>query len=457
MSPLLSSIKIIAQPAKKSEYELVQALTQQLPLTEVVSKRWFTYNEATGCWEDNDKDSYRHMALQIMSAGERTVTRAHRVLDHLEDTIRKKLDFHGFIKAEGFSTILINTKNKVLRVTAGNIEVLEHDFTYRFTRSLDVDYDPEAVNRLFLDTLVQVLDDSEDRDLLQLLWANAFIPDARYAVCGVLYGEAGAGKDTIMGPFMSLFGSPDKGLITNFSIAQICDPKSYALPQLQFAAVNVCTELNNTEVQDSSIFKTIVAGGSVPARAIYDKPFNMTTPCKLFGMSNNLPEFKGGTDAERRRMRYIRCNFKPTVIDVSLKERLNVAHPGTLNWILAGLQKLLAMGVQPMPFGGPASREVHDRFFANNDPLLGFVTKYCIFDKDAKTDKDHIRELFALYSEDNDISKEFAKSFFRALYKRFPNIQGKRVQTTYERHNMVLGLRLNQVALDDLKPVQPLA
>jgi P4 family phage/plasmid primase-like protien len=446
VTPLLSTITIERQPPQATEHQLVHALMEQLPPTEVVGKRWFSYNAATGCWEDSDKDAYRHLALQIIDPSRRQVSKAHKVLDHLEDLIRRKLDFSGFIRALDFTTILINTKNKVLKVTPDCVEVLDHDEDYRFTRSLEVDYDPTARHDLFLATLEATWDEPEDRLLYQLLWGNVFIPDARYESSPVLYGEAGAGKDTIMASPMAIFGPPERGLITNFSIAQICDPKSYSLPQLQFAAVNVCTELNSKEVEDSSIFKTIVSGGTLPARQIYDKPFNMTTPCKIFSLSNNMPEFRGGTDAERRRLRFLRCNHKPATVDVSLKERLRAIHPGTLNWMLEGLQLLLRMGVKTMPYGGVASREVHERFFANNDPLNGFITTYCIFDRAAQTPKEDLRKLFAIYAETNDISEGFTKSFFRSLYKRFPNLEPKRVGKDLNRTHVVCGIRLNDAA-----------
>lgn len=452
MTPLLSIITIKPQSAATREYELMRSLMEQLPPTEVVGKRWFSYNSATGCWEDNDKDNYRHLALRVIHPSQRRVSTAHRVLDHLEDMIHKKLNFSGFIRGENFHTVLINTKNKVLRVTPGKIEVLDHDMEFRFTRSLEVDYAPTAVHELFEEVRKQILPDPEDLELLQLLYANTFIPDARYEVSPVLYGEAGAGKDTIIAPLVAIFGPPERGLITNFSIAQICDPRSYALPQLQFAAINVCTELNSKEVEDSSIFKTIVSGGAVPARQIYDKPFSMTTPCKIFSLSNNMPEFRAGTDAERRRIRFIRCNFKPDKIDVSIKERLKVPHPGTLNWILQGLQKLLSMGVKPMPYGGVASQEVHARFFANNDPLNGFITTYCTFDRTSETAKEDLRNLFSLYAEVNDISEGYVKSFFRTLYKRYPNLMPRRAGSDGARVHVVTGIRINEVGVEQLKP-----
>lgn len=435
---------IKAQPAISTEHQLTQALLQQLPPTEVVGKRWFSYNSDTGCWEGNDKDTYRRLALAIMHPSRRRVSTAHRILDHLEDLSRTKLNFSGFIKAENFTTTLINTRNKVLRVTPTKIEELDHDMEFRFTHSLAVNYVPGAVWDLFEVARPLIFPDKLDQKLLQYLWANCFIPDARYQISGVLYGEAGSGKDTIMGPFCALFGAPDQGLITHFSLTQICDPKGYFLPLLQFAAVNVCTELNNKQVEDSSIFKTLVAGGALPVRPIYDKPFNMITPCKLLSLSNSIPEFNGGTDAERRRMRFLKCNFKPQQVDVSIKENLTHAHPGTLNWILEGLQELLRMGPAPMPLGGASSQEVHTRFFANNDPLNNFVTTYCTFDREAKCPKTDLAHAFHIYAQDNNMSEKLEGVFFRRLYNRFTNLEPRRVGADGARIQVVCGIRLNE-------------
>lgn len=452
---LLQSLAIPCAKGDATEFELMRHLEQHLPPTEVVGGKWFNYDKETGCWEVGTKDDYRRLALAVINPARRRVTTAHRVLDHLEDSIRKKLDFCGAIRARGLDTVLINTLNKVLIVTPTQIEVKPHDMEYRFTRALQVKYEPGAKHDLYDQVRAQILPNALDQHLLQLLFANVFIPDGRYEVAGVLYGEAGSGKDTLITPLVALFGNTDLGLVTNYSISQICDPRTYTLPRLQFASVNICSELNSKEVEDSSIFKLLVSGQPLPVRDIYDKPFNMITPCKVIFLTNGMPEFRGGTDAERRRMRFIRCEFKPDKVDVLLKEKLRPAHPGALNWLLAGLQELLAMGAASMPLGGPASQEVHERFFASNDPINAFVTTCCILDRTKECPKDDVRRAFATFAEDNDISDKFVKVFFSRLYKRFTSLKPKRSGTDGARVQVITGLCLSETGLQFAKSPPP--
>lgn len=446
-STLLSALRPDAFRAGATELDLVNYMTQQLPLTEVVGARWFSYNEPTGCWADGTKDDYRHIALACIAATQRRVATAHRVLDHFEDTARRKLNFSGAFKADGLDTILINTRNKVLRVTATSIDVLDHDPDFRFTRSLAIDYLPGEANDLFAAQLPLVLPDQLDQDLYQMLCANIFIPDARYEVFGVIYGEAGSGKDTIMAPILALFGSPEEGMVTTYSINQISDPKSYVLPTLQFAALNVCSELNSREVEDSSTLKMLVSGQPISARQIYDRPFSMTTACKCIFLTNNMPDFRFGTAAEGRRVRYIFTTFKPAKVDVLVKERLKAAHPGTLNWILDGLQKLLRMGPLPIPLGGAASQEVHARFTASNDPVKDFIDTYCVMSREVFCLKDDMKQAFTAYAEDNNVSKRLSDHIFKMIYKRFPNITPKRSGGAGARLQVIDGLKLNEVGL----------
>lgn len=445
---ILANLRPDPYRAGANEVELVNYLTQQLPPTEIVGARWFSYNDLTGCWEDGTKDKYRHLALQVIAPCNRTIAKARRVLDHFEDTARCKLNFSGAFKADGLDAVLINTRNKVLRVTPSAIEVMAHDKDFRFTRALEVEYVAGAINEPFMVQLPLTLPDAADRDLFQLLGGNIFIPDARYEVFGVIYGEAGSGKDTIMAPITALFGTTDRGLMTTFSINQISDPNSYVLPMLQFAAVNVCTELNSREVEDSSIFKQLVSGQSISTRMIYDKPFSMTTACKHIFLTNNMPDFRFGTAAEGRRVRYIFTTFKPEKVDVLIKERLKATHPGTLNWMLEGLQKLLRMGPQPMPFGGAASQAVHVRFNTSNDPVKDFISTYCIMRPEASVSKDDITRAFSAYADDNNLHKNLVNSIFKLIYKRFPNLTPSRVRVDDRRIRVISGLELNPKGLE---------
>jgi hypothetical protein len=49
-------------------------------------------------------------------------------------------------------------------------------------------------------------------------------------------------------------------------MSQICDPRSYHLPKLRYAAVNLGTELDVIAIDENANFKTIVSGEPIEAR-----------------------------------------------------------------------------------------------------------------------------------------------------------------------------------------------
>ena len=82
------------------------------------------------------------------------------------------------------------------------------------------------------------------------------------------------------------------------SLEELCKTSGYSLPTIRDKMLNLGTELNGTEIEESSNFKKLVSGEGMLARQIYCEPGEMVTTCKLVFLTNNLPRFKYGTDAE---------------------------------------------------------------------------------------------------------------------------------------------------------------
>ena len=206
-----------------------------------------------------------------------------------------------------------------MRVTTGAYELLPHSPDYQFTRQTAARFNPDAAAPLFNRVLSEVLADPEDRELFKLCTGNFLYPDCRFETALVDYGEAGRGKSTVADPIASALGLD---LVCRLSMSQVCDPRSYHLPGLRFAAVNLGTELTTADIAESGNFKTLVSGEPIEARPIYGKPFIMQTGCKLWFLANSLPRFKHGTEAELRRTRFLRFDYQPPEKDVTLKARL---------------------------------------------------------------------------------------------------------------------------------------
>lgn len=429
---------VIVPTKEETEFEFTNRLAASLPPIKTVGSIWHAYQDGT--WRKTERAIFRPKAQAILPEIIRTARRESTLLDHLEGRCQVlESDFRGFYKLGVDGDILINVANGVLQVKpGGNIKLLDHSSDYLFTLRVASVFDPESNCPLFHKILNQLLPDEDDRKLLQLFSAYALLPDCRFEAALICYGEAGRGKSTIAEAIANALGTD---LVARLTMSQICDPKSYHVPKLRHAAVNLGTELDAVELGDSAAYKTIVSGEAIEARPIFGSPFTMKPACKLLFLANSLPRFKHGTDAELRRSRFLRFDVLPMEKDVTLKAKLAAEHDGILLWMIEGLKELLA--IREMPSGGRDSRAVLDRFRISNDPCGAFVTLRCQLTSDATIPKADLKNAFSEFCERHELPISCGDWFLKSLYERWPQLRAvKPYKENGERYQAVAGITL---------------
>ncbi len=216
-----------------TEYDYANRLVEVLPPIRTIGSAWLAYRDGT--WRAITRAELRPKAQSILPEAIRTARREHTLLDHLEGRFQVAADaLKGVYGFEDGGAVLINAANGVVRVDmSGDWTLLAHSPDYSFTQQTRARFNPEANAPLFLRLLEEVLPDPEDRQLLQLCCGNFLLPDCRFETALVGYGEAGRGKSTIAEPIAAALGTE---LVSRLSMSQLCDPKSYHLPKLRFAA-----------------------------------------------------------------------------------------------------------------------------------------------------------------------------------------------------------------------------
>jgi P4 family phage/plasmid primase-like protien len=419
----------------ETELQFARRLKAALPPVKTIGPIWHTYGN--GVWQPSSSDRIKPLALSILPESIRTIRRATTLLEHVEaDSQADPEAFRGFYLFDG-GAVLLNARNGLVRVTPEKLELLPHSPERSFTRQTVARFNPNATAPLFERVLGEVLPDSEDRDLFQICLGNFLYPDCRHEVALVCYGEAGRGKSTVADPVASALGLD---LVCRLSMSQVCDARSYHLPKLKFAAVNLGTELTTEDIAESGNFKTLVSGEPIEARPIYGVPFVMQTTCKLWFLANTLPRFRFGTEAELRRTRFLRFDYDPPAKDVTLKARLATETEGVFRFMVEGLQRLLTCAT--IPIGGRQSRAVHDRFRVSNDPVGAFVQCRCILDREAREQKEHLRNAFAEFAERHELAPVCREWFFRVLFERFPSLRETQLRLDGERVRHVQGIVL---------------
>jgi putative DNA primase/helicase len=401
-----------------------------------VSNEW--YVQKGGIWVPTDRDIYRPMALGVLPREWRTQAHSLEVIKRLEGEQQVTHDdFCGAAKFDADRNVLIAVQNGTLRITPDSAELLPTNPADGFTSALPVPWDPEAEAPLFFRVLMETLPDPSDPELLLDVLATALIPDCRFEAALVCQGEAGTGKSTIIAPITKIFGSACSSL----SLADLCHPSGYKLAMLNHKLINLATELNTLEMEDTGLFKQLVSGESFTARPIYGKPFEMCSTATLVFLANSLPRFKHGTDAEVRRLRFVRFSRKVTQPDITLKDRVSLEAPGVFAELVRRAQDLL--GGHPLSESGQFGKETTSRFAVSNDPVGQFVQRCCKLGASFECEKGILYEAFTDFREQYGISDRFDESaFFKTLYDRFHSVTQQKRRMGGERRRVLVGIDL---------------
>jgi|GEM_PF-1786648 len=425
--------------SKYSELFYTDRLRACLPPARCVDKEWYQYTG--GIWSTKDKNLVRKMALEAVHPNHRQWKRVADVIEHAQSSLQFPED--TFVGAYRFSegAVLINVANGIIAISAdGVVQLRPHDPGMYFTAKLAAAYDPDAPCTLFDQTLQQALPDPEDRALLQRFAGYILFPGCKYEVALVCYGPSGTGKSTIILCLRYVLGD---SVCSSAGLEELCKTGSYSLPMLKHKMLNLGSELCSKEIEESSNFKQLVSGETLNARPIFSSPVEMRSTSKLLFLSNNMPRFRSGTDAEARRLRILHFNQSPEKRNPDLKEALKKEASGVLNWMIQGLRDLLRE--QSIPEGGEAAKRLLKDFNQKNDPVGSFVAERCVLGPDQRETKPTLVEAYRDWCKDVGIDSEKMENFFfKTLQSRYPDLKNSRPFVNGKRERCFLGIGLNE-------------
>jgi phage/plasmid-associated DNA primase len=432
-------------PENKATPELLiaDALLRSLPEIICQGDKWRVYED--GIWQERRLHHYQPEALSILKPKQRTERFANQVLRHIQARSQTK-DDHLFVGALRYNhdgtEILLNVANGVVHLdlphklfgsgkpTLDPIRLEKPVSQHYFTQKLPVDFDPKAKAPTFSKALRENLPDKDDQDLWAMFHASIFVPVARWETALCCFGATGTGKSTLQEGIEAVLGDA----CTHLSLTELCDPGCYSAHKLEFAILNTSTELEALEL-NSDRWKQLVSVDLAHDNAFADEPFEIKTTCKFSFLANHIPRFKSGTDAELRRLRFLKFTQLPAKKDLILKDRIATESSGILNLLLQLVSPLLCAREGDFPSGSVQSVATSERFRLGNDPVKCFVESECILDRTKWESggwerKSELKDRFWKFLNRNDLSEKMAEIFFKQLYDRFqvkpfrPRIEG---------------------------------
>ena len=412
-------------------------------------------------WNKVEAARFHPVVKRLLPRGMRSVKNIMAVIAgaQADRQLDEKEEFVSAVVMDREKKIVwVNCENGVLQVGENSVSLAAHGTTpHLFTACLTAEWRGEYVEEmapLFAKVLMEALPEKDDRDLQHWFAGYILYPGCEHEVCLVNYGEGGTSKSTISDAVMGVIGgSPLK---TVLSLAQLCaEGQGYSLPSLKRALVNMGTEVDTLDTRDSSNVKRIVSGEPIEVRSIYGEPGPMTSTVKLWFNSNTIPRFKNGTDAELRRMRFLRFTVKVPEVrkDRKLKAKLVEERHGIFSWMVLALQSILKGEV--CPEGGGASRQIKDRFALANDPVKAFGDECCLFGPGEEQPKEEIWEAFNAWMDAWGFPRKSQESLFRRFYERFPTVRAVRKRVGDKRPHWLVGVSLKPLKSEPLASEVP--
>lgn len=237
---------------------------------------------------------------------------------------------------------------KISGVTVKQTDVIrDHTPDLFSTFRVDYDYDPEAQCPKFKNFIADIQPDPEGRNILQLLCGLSLVPDTRYEVIFLLFGEAGTGKSTFNDILKEVVGPANVCCLPLSKFSE-----KHSLHLLTENLLNIVGDLPTSDGlgnlhMNEGMLKDVSSGGNIPIERKNKDPLTAPAIARCIFASNSLPAFADRSNGIWDRLRIIPFNERfrgtPKHNPNLRKEIISTELPGIFNWALEGLAKLRQM------------------------------------------------------------------------------------------------------------------
>ncbi len=246
---------------------------------------------------------------------------------------------------------------------------------------LPYNYDPISACPIFDRFLYRVLPDNDSRSILQEFMGYVFTSGLKIEKVLVLYGSGSNGKSVFFEVVSELMGREN---ISFKGLGDLCmkgDKGNNHRAEVENKLINYSSEIN-AKGADLDLFKGVTSGEPVPARRLYKDVYMFRNDAKLIFNANKLPTETEKTHAFFRR--YIIIPFEVTISDdekdVDLHRKIiDNELSGVMNWVIAGLKRLLAN--RDFTQSEKVEAALED-FKKESNSVLQFIEEYAIIDKE---------------------------------------------------------------------------
>jgi putative DNA primase/helicase len=287
--------------------------------------------------------------------------------------------FRQFIKTAILPTpepteekVLINLKNGTFEIGKENNRLRPFDRSDFITYQLPFDYNPDADAPLFKAYLNKVLPDPERQRILAEYLGFVFMKNGTNGIKEekvlLLYGGGANGKSVFFHVVNALLGRDN---VSNYSLQSLTEEKGFYRAKIANKLLNYTSEISGK--LETDLFKQLASGEPVEACLKYGQPFTMHHYAKMIFNCNELPK-----DVEQSNAYFRRFMIIPFDVTIPENEQDKELHSkiirselsGVFNWVLEGLERLLAQRKFSPCRAAEIAREDYQR---NSDSVRMFL------------------------------------------------------------------------------------
>ena len=360
-------------------------------------------DEAKGKW-DTDGEIRLQEILTVILGDNNRISHYANILHDLKGLTYTDITFSKKIACE----------NGLLDVETGELSPFNLDEMTFY--SIPTNYNPKAECKLWKEFLEQVLN-TEDIPTMQEWTGYILLPDYRFHKMAWLHGSGRNGKGVWERTIVGVIGKEN---VSGVGLEEFDGSHRFALRQLYGKLFNPCSEpiTSSKKALRTELLKKATGQDNISAECKgKDTRIDFTNTAKITVMANKFPTVKDNTTAFKERRIIIK--FPNEFTGAKQKTNLEVLwlndqeqKSGILNWMLEGLQRLLANGFFTE---SKTQKDIELEFQRVSDTIGAFLNELGIFGKNFTCTRAKAYEAYENYCEVYGLEPENVKDFTQEL------------------------------------------
>ena len=334
------------------------------------------------------------------------------------DRVYSKSDFDT---CEGY----INFKDGLLDIKADQKKVVPHNPEILSTIQFPFAYEPENSKHPVFDKYIKDLctkpDGSVDEGEIRIIqeymgFVISNVPMSKIKRCMVLWSRQGnTGKSVLIRLITSLIGIERTAPI---KLNELNAEHRFILGKLPGSRLITCGDESNSNVTDSSIFKSITGGDPVKIEPKGKQGYPYIFRGGFIIACNGLPCFTDDKDAVLKRLLILPCEHyvSDEVKDADLDRKLQKEIIPIMNWCLEGLYRLIDN--RYVFSKSESSTKAMEEYRSVTDNVYRFISEHYIITRDYNdriSKKDFDDQYHTWASKDNSIKEVDRKNLAARL------------------------------------------